>query len=516
MTGVMDTQRISRIESLGKRPFGLFRTEVYPDRFHRLKSELKLLHPQTRPNHYTESVFLQSMDKNESKSAQQSHWKRWTGETGPFYRACAVFPFDTVSDASGKSPGKKPEIEVTSGITRRVLRNLPVVLLAVLAIYVPTLAYGFIRKGRLSVSVGMPDLGMIGLLVPGVLIAAVWLYLIYRIVTNPLYGSSLHRSTVFFGTALPLGIGTVYTLYDVLLVSGSTGKPAVTVQAGFFLFVLIAGHLVYDGLVLKAEHLLSQLGETSIVKGEAYDEFYREMVETLGCSYEVGPIKFPRSAVFALMVALGPLLLPFAFTSFPLWEAIAYVAYNLVTLFVIAVFYDVFVLIYYFVELLRRDILQYQPFHPDEHGGFRDLGRFAMHVNAILFVSGMYVAYRFYAEGIVHLSGTDVSSPVAALTWGAFYVGPLIGYVALTVFWLYHSFLRIHREMKKGKQQQIEKNQRGDRETDQPHSQEFTDTQTHGQPWQSLQSAPTWPIKRQSLVGVVVIDTVPIVASFVL
>jgi hypothetical protein len=456
------------------------------------------------------------MDDDESKPAQQSNWKRWTGETGPFYRACAVIPFDSLSDGSDTSPGKKPEIEVTTGIPRLVLRNLPVVLLAVLTVYVPTVAFGFIKEGRLSVSIGTPDVATIGLLIPGALIAGVWLYLIYRIVTNPLYGSSLHRSTVFFGTALPLGLGTVYTLYDVLLVSGSTGKPALTVQAGYFLFVLVAGHLVYDGLVLKTEYLFSQLRDTTIVKREAYDEFYREMTETLGDSYEVGPVELPQSVVFALVVALGPLLLPFTFTTFPLWEAIGYVAYNLVTLFVIAVFYDVFVLIYYFVELLRRDILQYQPFHPDEHGGFRDLGRFAMRVNTILFVAGMYVAYRFYAEGIVRLSETAVSSPVAALTWGAFYVGPLVGYVALTVFWLYHSFLRIHREMKKGKQQQIEQNQRKDQDPDQPDSHEFTDAQTHAEPWQSLQGAPTWPIKRQSLVGVIVIDTIPIVASFVL
>lgn len=456
------------------------------------------------------------MDDDESNPAQQSNWKRWTGETGPFYLACAVLPFDSLSDGPTTYPEKKPEIEVTSGITRLVLRNLPAVLLAVLAVYVPAAAFGFIKEGRLSISIGTPDMATIGLLIPGVLIAAVWLYLIYRIVTNPLYGSVLQRSAVFFGTVLPLGIGTVYTLYDVLLVSGSTGKPAVTVQAGYFLFVLIVGHLVYDGLVLKTEHLLSQLRETSIVKQEKYKTFYQDMTDTLGDSYDVGPVELPQSVVFALVVALGPLLLPFTFTSFPLWEATGYVAYNLVTLFVIAVFYDTFVLFYYFVELLRRDILQYQPFHPDEHGGFRDLGRFAMRVNAILFVAGMYVAYRFYAEGVVRLSEIAVSSPVAALTWGAFYVGPLIGYIALTAFWLYHSFLRIHREMKKGKQQQIEQNQRKDQETDQPHPYEFTDTQTDAEPWQSLQGAPTWPIKRQSLVGVVVIDTIPVVASFVL
>jgi hypothetical protein len=390
----------------------------------------------------------------------------------------------------------------------------------VLVVYIPTLAFGFIDEERLSVSVRAPDLATIGLIIPGVLIAAIWLYLIYRIMTNPLYGSSLHRSIIFFGTAIPLGIGTIYTLYDVLIVSGSAGKPAMTVQAGYFLFVLIVGHLVYDGLVLKTEHLLDQLGKTSIVNSNAYGTFYTDMTEKLGSSYthEAIPIELPRSLVFALVVALGPLSLPFVFTSFQPWEAISYMAYNLVTVFVIAVFYDVFVLIYFFVELLRKDILQYRPFHPDEHGGFRDLGRFAMRVNVILFVAGMYVAYRFYAEGVVRLSGTNLSSPIAALTWGIFYLGPLAGYVALTVFWLYHSFIRIHRKMKKGKKQQIEEKQREarKRESNRSHSDEFTDTQTDAQPWQSLQGAPTWPIKRQSLIGVVVIDTLPIVASFIL
>ena len=472
-----------------------------------------LRQPYFHPTYKRLRLLIHGMGDDESKSAQQSHYKRWTSETGPFYRACAVLPLDKASDASLPN---KPALEVTSGITRLVLRNLPIVLLVVLTVYVPTLAFGFIRDGRLSVSIGTPNLITIGLLVPAALIGTVWLYLIYRIVSSPLYGSQLHRSTVFFGTAIPLGIGTVYTLYDVLLVSGSAGKPAMTVQAGYFLFVLIAGHLVYDGLVIKTEHLLSRLGETSIVERAAYDEFYKEMTETLEESYEVGPVEFPRSVMFALVVALGPLLLPFILTSFQPWEATSYVAYNLVTLFVLAVFYDVFVLIYYFVELLRRDILQYQPFHPDEHGGFRDLGRFAMRVNVILFVAGMYVAYRFYAEGVVRLSETSLSSPIAALTWGAFYIGPLVGYIGLTAFWLYHSFLRMHRKMEKGKKQQIEKNQREARETDQPYSSEFTDTQADAEPWQSLQGAPTWPIKRQSLVGVIVIDTVPIVASFVL
>jgi hypothetical protein len=235
----------------------------------------------------------------------------------------------------------------------------------------------------------------------------------------------MYRSVVFFGTALPLGIGTIYSVSQAVMNSSLTSEPAMTVQAGYFLFVLVTGHLVYDGLVLKTENLFARLGDTHIVKQEAYNDFYKEMTEALGYQYNISQIRIPRSIVFALVVGLVPLLLPFLFDSFEPWGELSYAAYNLVTLFVLAVFYDVFVLIYYFVELLRRDILEYQPFHPDEHGGFRDLGRFATRVNLILFVVGMYVTYRFYAEGLVHLSGGEISSSIAALTWDLFYIGRL-------------------------------------------------------------------------------------------
>lgn len=457
------------------------------------------------------------MDKPESDSAQKSYWKRWTGDTGPFYRACTVYPFDkrpngerTVSDK------KKPNIEVTAGITRQVLRNLPVVLLTILLIYVPATALGFIFEGRLMFSNTIPNVGTVGLLPFGILLVVIWLYIIYRILVSPLYESSMYRSVVFFGTALPLGAGTVYSLYQSVMNSGPMSEPAMTVQAGYFLFVLVTGHLVYDGLVLKTENLFARLGDTNIVKQEAYNDFYREMTEELGYQYDIRPVPIPRSIVFALVVGLVPLSLPFLFDSFEPWEALSYAAYNLVTLFVLAVFYDVFVLIYYFVELLRRDILEYQPFHPDEHGGFRDLGRFATRVNLILFVAGMYVAYRFYSEGLVHLSGGEISSSIAALTWGFFYIGPIAAYICLVVFWLYHSFLRLHRKMKEGRRRQIEKRQRETRNENSESPHDFADIESDGQPWESLRSAPTWPIKRQSLLGIIVVDALPVLASFLL
>lgn len=458
------------------------------------------------------------MAKEETESAQESDWKRWTNDPGPFYRACSVYPLEAFFDTRQSNPAAtKPDIEVTAGITRQVLRNLPTVLIVVLAIYVPASAFGFIAEGRLVVPIALPDAGTIGLFVPAVVIGGIWLYLIYRIVASPLSGSLMYRSLVFYATVLPLGAGTLYALYEVVANTGSAGQPAMTVQAGYFLFVLVAGHLVYDGLVLKTENLFAQLRNSDIVKQDAYEKFYREeLTESLGYEYERGSYSIPRSIVFALAVALAPLLLPFLFASFQPWGILSYTAYNLVTLFVIAVFYDVFVLIYYFVELLRQDILDYQPFHPDEHGGFRDLGRFAMRVNLILLVAGMYVAYRFYAEGVVRLSGDEISSSLALLTWGLFYIGPIVAYACLTLFWLYHSFLRLHHKMKEGRQRKIEERQRQARDENPEPPRNFDDIESDAQPWESLQNAPTWPIKRQSLLGIVVVDALPLIASFVL
>lgn len=457
------------------------------------------------------------MDDADTEPAQQSHWRRWTGDSGPFYRACAVYPFEAFSDAQlPAADDGKPDLEITAGVTRSVLRNLPLVVLAVLAVYVPAKVVEFVAEGRLQVPAASPDPRTIGLLVPVVLIGTLWLYLIYRVLTSGLRGSSMRRTVVFVGTALPLGAGTVHSAYTVWTSAGSMGEPTMTVQAGYFLFVLVTGHLVYDGLVLKTEHLLARLGETGIVTQPAYDEFYAEVTEVLGYTYDVGPVGVPRSIVFALVVALGPLLLPFAFVPFRPWGVFSYTAYNLVTLFVLAVLYDVFVLIYYFVELLRRDILEYQPFHPDEHGGFRDLGRFATRVNVVLFVAGAYVAYRFYAEGVVQLSGGAVSSPLGAVTWWLFFVGPVVAYVCLVVFWLYHSFFRLHRTMKEGRQRRIEELQRKARDENGEPSKQFADLERDVPPWQSLQDAPTWPISRQSLLGIVVVDALPVVVSLFL
>jgi hypothetical protein len=450
------------------------------------------------------------MDRDDTP-AHESHWERWTDDSGPFYRSCAVPPVDPVTEPEGAGT-ERPRVQFTTGVTRLLLRNLPTVLLVVLAVYVPSVLYN--NADRLGLTLPEPGLGTVALFVPGLVVGGIWLYLLYRLSADSVGGSSIHRSLLFFGTALPLVVGTAHAVYAAWTGTPS-GDPAVTAQAGYFLFVLVAGHLVYDGLALRTENLFAELGGTSIVDRDAYETFYDELTESMGDTLTVGPVTLPRSAGFALVLALGPILLPVIVTTQNAIALLAYAAYSLVTLFVVAMLYDVFVLVSSFTELVQRDILTYRPFHPDEHGGFRDLGRFATRVNAILVVAGAYVAYRFYSEGVLNVPAEGVSSPLLAVTWGVLYLGPIAAYVVLVLFWLYHSFWRLHRKMERGRQRRMEELQRAAREGEDDPPERFADLQIDAPAWESVQGAPTWPVKRQSLFGILVVDAVPVVMTFV-
>lgn len=454
------------------------------------------------------------MTESDIEPAQKSHWERWTSNSGPFYRACAVLPFDTISEPMQASDSTRPEVQFTTGIPRILLRNLPTFVLGTAIVYFVINIARSIATGE--VQIAFPDITLqtLGLLIPGALIGGLWLYLVYRIVVTAVQGEPLHRSIVFFGTAIPLIAGTVYAAYAAWANVGSGSEPAITVQTGYFFFVLVTGHLVYDGLALKTENLFAQLGTTSIVNKPKYDEFYAELTNTLGDTLNIKGVTVPRSVAFALSIALIPILLPVIVTPWAGWGELAYLAYSIVTLFVIAVLYDVFILVYMFTELLRRDVLTYQPFHPDDHGGFRDLGRFATRVNTILLVAGGYVAYRFYAEGILNIPSGGLSPSLLGVTWVVLYLGPIAAYVFLVLFWLYHSFWRLHQKMEQGRQRRIEELQRRANTNNRETSKDFADLEADAPAWESLREAPTWPIKRQGLFGILVIDAIPVIITF--
>ncbi|OYR58304.1 hypothetical protein [Halorubrum halodurans] len=456
------------------------------------------------------------MADGDAEPAQKSHWERWTGDGGPFYRACAVWPFDPVGEPAPDAEGRdRPAVRFTTGITRLLLRHLPTVVLVSMALYFGINLARAVATGDLRLALPRVTLRGGAVLVGGLGVGSLWAYLVYRLLASVVRGSGLYRSLLFLATAVPLVAGTVHAVYGAVTATGRAADPALTVQAGYFLFVLVAGHLVYDGLALKAENLFARLRDSTIVSQPAYDEFYAELAATVGDTLAVGPISMPRSAAFALVVALGPLALPVIVSPWAGWGEVAYVVYSVVTLFVIAMLYDVFLLVYEFTDLLRRDVLTYQPFHPDDHGGFRDLGRFATRVNVILVVAGGYVAYRFYAEGLLNVPSGGLEPTLLGLTWVVLYVAPVAAYALLALFWLYHSFWRLHRKMEEGRQKRIEELQRATDGEDRRPRRDFSDLDVAAPAWESLRDAPTWPIKRQGLFGILVMDAVPVVITFV-
>lgn len=133
----------------------------------------------------------------------------------------------------------------------------------------------------------------------------------------------------------------------------------------------------------------------------------------------------------------------------------------------------------------------------------------------ILVVAGGYVAYRFYAEGLLNLPSGGIEPTLLGLTWVVLYVGPIAAYVFLVLFWLYHSFWQLHKKMEGGRQQRIEELQRATNPEPDDHPREFTDPEVDAPAWESLRDAPTWPINRQGLFGIFVIDAVPVLLTFV-
>jgi hypothetical protein len=467
-------------------------------------------------------------------------WQRWTADTGPFYQSCVILGFDhfTETNVPRRTGAEKPDLQFCSGALRLALRHIPVLLLlaASTAFVIGQMNDFFLPFGTylpldvLSVSVQAEYL----LAVP---LGILWLALLARIFRESVgtAGFQLHRTLVFYVTALVLAAGVAYSLYLVVTNRVTGSQQHLAFRSGYFLFILIEGHLVYDGLVLRGENLFWNLKDSSIVDSERYETFRSQLTDSLAPfefgpytlpvgsgSYTVGPLGISSGILFAV-VLLGPTIpLPMLTfeTSHPLLGRLSYGITVALQIFLVAILFQFVVLLWQFSKLLSKDYIDYKPFHPDEHGGYRALGRFATRVNLMLAVGGGYVAFRFVTGGLTHLQGFANKSGLWVLTWVISFLGPMVVYAAVVVLWVYFSFWRIHRQMRRGRREKIQNLQRQARDDsgeDTPsETSQMADLELDAPVWESLQSAPVWPIKRRSLLGVVLLDTIPIFATLLL
>jgi hypothetical protein len=474
--------------------------------------------------------------RNASAAAEANTlWQRWTVDTGPFYQSCAILGFDHFREehVPRRAGTDKPDLQFCTGSLRLALRHVPVLLLlaASTAFVVEQLndfflPFGtYLPLGEFSVSIQAEYL----LAVP---LGILWIALLARIFRSSVSTESfrIHRTFVFFATTTVLLAGVGYSLYLVVTNRVTGSQQHLAFRSGYFLFILLAGHLAYDGLVLRAENLFWNLKDSKIVDSEQYDAFRRQLTDSLGPvevgpyalptgdGHSVGPVRISPGILFAVVLLAPTIPLPLLTfeTSHPLLGRIAYSITVLLQIFLVAVLFQFVVLLWQFSKLLSEDYLDYKPFHPDEHGGYRALGRFATRVNLMLAVGGGYVAFRFVTGGLTHLHGFADGSVLWIVTWVISFLGPMVVYAAVVVLWVYFSFWRIHRQMRRGRRekiQQLQRQARDDIEDDPSNDSRMEDLELDAPAWESLQGAPVWPIKRRSLMGIVVLDAVPILAT---
>jgi hypothetical protein len=482
----------------------------------------------------------QSPDQSSTDSSAAAEantlWQRWTADTGPFYQSCAVLGFDhfTEENVPRRDATEKPDLQFCTGWLRLALRHIPVLLLfaASLSFVVEQvndffLPFGtYLPLGVLSVSIQAEYL----LAVP---LGVLWIALLARIFRSSVSTEEfqIHRTLVFAATALVLVAGVIYFLYLVVTNRVTGSQQHLAFRSGYFLFILLAGHLAYDGLVLRGENLFWNLKDSRIVDSEQYETFRQQLTNSLapielgpyalpgGDGRTLGPFRVSPGVLFAVVLLAPTIPLPLLTfeTSHPLLGKIAYGTTVLLQIFLVAVLFQFVVLVWQFSKLLSKDYIDYKPFHPDEHGGYRALGRFATRVNLILAVGGGYVAFRFVTGGLTHLEGFGSQSGLWVVTWVISFLGPMVVYAAVVVLWVYFSFWRIHRQMRRGRREKIQKLQRqardGDGDDAPSTDNEMEDLELDAPVWESLQGAPVWPIKRRSLAGIVVLDTVPILVT---
>lgn len=447
-------------------------------------------------------------------------WRWWTGETGPFYHACAVWPFDDIGGESDDVPGPdRPGLQFVHGPLRTFLRHMPVILLVAM-----TVSFWAEQVGDYYSPLGtyLPFGSLLPAFQP-VYLAAVPLGLLWVVGLAKLFADAgtsreprFHRTAVFYATTAVLALGVAFSVYLVWTGQLTDPRQHLTFRAGYFLFLLLEVHLVYDGLVLRGENLFWKLHENGLARADRYtgpEGFRQRLADALRDPLEIGPVTVSRATVFAfiLLVPIAPLPV----LTIPAGNPAQYLSYGFTVLLqfvLVATLFQFGVLLRHFGELLSGDYLEYDPFHPDEHGGFRDLGEFATRINVMLVVAGGYVTFRFYTGGLRVLQGTGLETVLDGLRWLTSFVGPIVVYVFVVLMWLYFSFYRMHREMKRGRQRILDERQRAARESG--HSGDSLDTDATT--FEALQTAPTWPIDRSSLAGIVVLDTVPILASTLL
>lgn len=465
-------------------------------------------------------------------------WQRWQGGTDvPFHRYCDFYP-------GREEPEEVPSdrhgvwIYFTRGIPRQALRYTPAIIFAaVILVGSAELAAGRPVSGQYLQGTGIGGHLVEVVLGVGWLVLLLWLLSKVELLPWP----DLLQAILVYATLVIL-MGDVVYLFaraTIALQEGTIdqlGDGSVLPGSGYLLIMFIGGHLVYDGM-LRAENMFSRLHEknppiigpgnpdsfdTDDEKAAAFERardayesnFLAEFRASLDHRIELGGgERLPTDATVSIRTAyLFSIVFVVPFFVLRLPDIVLAVVLSLLGLVEMLVFFQFLVLIKYFNRLLTRHspyeddgndgfTLQYQPDHPDGYAGFRDLGKFATRVNALLFFGGLYTAYWLYTSGLPNLPAGGIGDPSGEfLVWSFHYLGPLLVYLLTVVVWIYFSFWQIHKAMRKGRERWIEM--------------EIFDAQDGELPDEKrdLRQAPIWPLNVRMFVSIVIGDMLPLLS----
>lgn len=459
------------------------------------------------------------------------------------HRYCAVPPFDSLRE---DWEDDEASARYLGGPMRAGLRHTPSVIAAVVVVL---LLGAELSPEVQGVSVFLPDLPLVAAPV-AVLLAVVWAVMMWLLFgVGLLEGADAAKGLIVYGLFAVLAVGTCGSVYLVLRAGDPTQlTPNVIYVSGYLLMLLVCGMLVYDGM-LKTEHLLENLPDKLLVSEDhrrEYELFLEQLSDNLTDIVRVPIVgsRIPTYAVFApLFVSqFGAVwLLQSGPQGLGWW--LNFLVNVTLNLFVVAVAFQFLVLIKAFHELVtgnvelededgniivddkgdpvNYDLLTYRPFHPDGHGGFRDLGKFATRVNVILIIGGLYAIFRLYVQGARSpvfdptggvLGALGVGGEVAPLVWLVSYVGPVLVYGVAAAAWLYYSFWHLHVKMAKEREQQYTEwvqRQRQENGIDAP----LGDIEDAADWLERRQAAPVWPIQSRQLFSLVSGTLVPLLFS---
>lgn len=489
----------------------------------------------------------------EDPSELDKLWIRWTdgGTEFHFHRICNIIPigrcdswpylqfvpergadservrFEPVYDDEAEevnTDGGKERFRFVTGVPRQLLRHVPLVILVAAVALFGGAEFSHEVNG---LSALLPRLTGINVLLLGIYVTIspilLWLFTAVGIVNE----SKLLQAGVIYGLVAGLVLGVVVSLFLVAEAGHpSDVEPNVILTSGYLLTLLLGGMLLYDA-VLRIEHLFVTLGDERrnddiIEDHAAYRRFLTELNDALNNSRVWG---IPPSRLFGILFA-AQFLIVWIIGSGPqnMNYSIGLVVNFLLNSVLVTIVFKFFVLVRYFNYLMDEtdefdDIgLHYEPFHIDGHGGFRDFGRFAIRINVILILAGLYLVYRLYVIGgrdfpVEGFSG--FTDPIVSLVWLLSFVGPIVAYGLGVIAWGYFSFWSMHDKMARDKQILARRYQgpRAGMDHDRTPSagdriDSFSDCE--GPAWDAFRSAPTWPLDVNKIVSLLSSSVVPL------